>query len=652
MRIIFFDLCAIPIFLLILWTCRIRRITKDHASRVFIMMNAVSLACTVLNIVTEFIIYPLPLSAAEVVLGNITVYLYLLLHNSTLVLCLIYIFAITRTEYLIRPRPVRLLLWAPNMVMMIVLLQNLLTHNVFTVTAESGYSRGPVLMVLYIIAILYGLIGTIYCAYAKRYMPAGKWIALISIYVLTFIAVFIQLLIPDYMVEMFATAIALLMIMLLVLRPEETIDSAVGVQSWKAYQADLKNILLSGQHVQIVVVHQPNAAKIRDYLDENRFNEYIREITDEIEQLYRRLHVHIDLYIERPGTFYLILEDQNVNVPSLVPQFLASTRERVQAYADQGVRFTPKFCVIRCPEDADTFEDIVNLGHRFPMLGTPEQEVFVASEIVSAPNYGIVSHMDEILNRAITEQGITMYYQPIYNVKTRSFSSAEALARLIDPKYGMISPAIFIPAAEHAGLILQLGDLVLESVYRFISENDLDAMGLDYIEINLSVAQCLQAELPSIVRQLQEKYGVRPSQINFEITETMFDNLSGVMDRNLQALTDMGYTLSLDDYGVGYSNIQRLRSLPLRIIKIDKSMVDDMFTEDGEVIIRNTVRMMQGIHKELVVEGVETREAIEACCDLSCDYIQGFYYSRPLPAREFVTFLNSHNHVNVRSVSE
>ena len=99
----------------------------------------------------------------------------------------------------------------------------------------------------------------------------------------------------------------------------------------------------------------------------------------------------------------------------------------------------------------------------------------------------------------------------------------------------------------------------------------------------------------------------------------------------------------LDDYGVGYSNIQRLRALPLNIIKIDKSMVDDMFTMDGEVIIENTVRMMKGIRKELVVEGVETEKEAKACEELSCDYIQGFYYARPLPAEEFVRFLREHN---------
>ena len=105
----------------------------------------------------------------------------------------------------------------------------------------------------------------------------------------------------------------------------------------------------------------------------------------------------------------------------------------------------------------------------------------------------------------------------------------------------------------------------------------------------------------------------------------------------------MGYSFSLDDYGVGYSNIQRMSKLPLDIIKIDKSLVDEMFTNDGRVIIKNTIRMMKGIHKELVVEGVETKEAVDALAEMSCDYIQGFYYSRPLPEDAFIQFMTAHS---------
>ena len=121
-----------------------------------------------------------------------------------------------------------------------------------------------------------------------------------------------------------------------------------------------------------------------------------------------------------------------------------------------------------------------------------------------------------------------MLYQPIYNVREKRFDSAEALSRLVDRVYGTISPALFIPAAEANGLILSLGEKILESVFRFISGNDMDGLGLSTVEINLSIAQMLQPKLPEVLSELQEKYSIDPARINFEITESMFDNLSDV----------------------------------------------------------------------------------------------------------------------------
>ena len=171
----------------------------------------------------------------------------------------------------------------------------------------------------------------------------------------------------------------------------------------------------------------------------------------------------------------------------------------------------------------------------------------------------------------------------------------------------------------------------------------MEELGLSYVEVNLSVAQCMQRSLLETLSLLQRKYDVEPRRINLEITETTFDTVGEQARKNLNKLAELGYTFALDDYGTGYSNIQRLCRLPLKLIKIDKSMVDEMDTENGRMILRHTVQMMQSINKRLVVEGAETQEAVDALKDMGCDYIQGFYYSRPLPAEDFVKFLMEHN---------
>ncbi|MDO4989629.1 MAG: EAL domain-containing protein [Eubacteriales bacterium] len=127
-----------------------------------------------------------------------------------------------------------------------------------------------------------------------------------------------------------------------------------------------------------------------------------------------------------------------------------------------------------------------------------------------------------------------------------------------------------------------------------------------------------------------------------ELTKTTFETVSEIVLENIAELVRMGYSFALDDYGTGYSSIQRVTRLPLRLVKIDKSMLDESSTDNGRKILEHTVHMLQSIGKKLVAEGAETREAVDMLRDMNCDYIQGYYYSRPLPADEFVRFLKEH----------
>lgn len=637
-----FDLCAIPFYCLILWTCYTKKLGKGRANRIFVAFNVVSLICTVADIWMEYVVNPLPITGGAVALGTAISFTYKLLRNSCNLAYLIYVFYITKTDYRLHQPIWRVALGAPCAALVIVLLQNFITHNVFVVTAGGGYARGPFLIALYLITFYYWILGTGYCFYCRRYLATGKWTALLSVYVLTFVSVLVELVRPVLLVEMFFTSIGMMMILLMVMRPEETIDASVNISSWKAYQDDLKNIIATGQRVQIAIVQLANAVEIRAYLGEDEFNSYISKLGEELEKVCAAKRIYADIYYERPTSIYLMTRDLQADLGGLMIAFEAAVQRRIQNYMDQGIRSDPRVCIIQCPGDLKEYTDIINLGHRFMQFGARDRIIHRASDLKKAGDYEVASHIDEILNRVFAEDTLEMYYQPIYDMKEKRFRSAEALARIRDTKYGVVSPAIFIPAAEATGLILPLGERILDAVYRFIAETDIASLGLSYIEINLSVAQCLQRDLPEIVRRMQEKYGIDPSQVNFEVTETLLGNLNAIMEKNVRELADMGYSFALDDYGVGYSNIRRLRTLPLRIIKIDKSMVDDMFTEDGNAVLRNTVHMMREIHKQLVVEGVETREAVEVCDSLSCDYIQGYYYSRPLPVEEFVAFLKAH----------
>jgi EAL domain-containing protein (putative c-di-GMP-specific phosphodiesterase class I) len=183
---------------------------------------------------------------------------------------------------------------------------------------------------------------------------------------------------------------------------------------------------------------------------------------------------------------------------------------------------------------------------------------------------------------------------------------------------------------------------VLEEVCKFVSSEEFKELGIDYIEVNLSVVQCMQKDLAKNVIATLKKYNVSPDKINLEITETAAAYSEQIMDANIQQLTQAGIKLSLDDFGTGYSNMERIASLPLHIVKLDKTFSNLEDSKNLMIVLKNTIRMIKDMDMKIVVEGVETQELVKRFSDFKCDYIQGYYFSRPIPKDEFVSFVAGH----------
>ncbi len=645
-QILFFDFCALPIYLIVIYTIFVRRSTKGTSNVIFIFLTLFLTLTTVTDILAECYGPFLPFSETEYVFFNANAFCYLLFRNLSGVFYLLFIITYTRTLYRFKKLKSMILFSLPAAVLFVTLFTNPIHHKVYTISAETGYHRGPLIAVLYGVAMVYAMFGTGYLFFCRRFLEKNKWIALISMYILTFIAVLWQFWYPRYLVEMFSSAIACLMITLLVLRPEEITDSNLGLPSWKAYKAELHKIVVMQQTVQIIVVRYVNAGNIREYLGEENYYNYLRTVADTLLEFFRSVDRSFELFYEAPGMLYGVFEAEEdvYDIISDLDKIDAAITRQTREYEYTGVRLDPRICTILHPKDLKNEDEIIKLGHDFYNMMPQDAYYVKASDLLGTSGYEIGSRMDVILNRAITEKGFEMYYQPIYSVHDKCFRSAEALIRLKDEIYGNISPGLFIPAAERMGLILPIGEFVLEAVFRFIAGNNIRALGLHYIEINLSVAQCLQQNLPDLIWDLQDRYGIDPSEVNFEITETSYDEIGSVAMNNISQLMEMGYSFSLDDYGTGYSNIKRVSRLPLKIIKIDKSLVDDINTGSGKLIIKNVIRMMKDINKELVAEGVETEKDFRSLSEMDCDFIQGYYFSKPLPEKEFINFLSEPRH--------
>ena len=246
----------------------------------------------------------------------------------------------------------------------------------------------------------------------------------------------------------------------------------------------------------------------------------------------------------------------------------------------------------------------------------------------------------QMITEALNEDRVIVYYQPIYSLEKQGFNSAEALVRIVDRDGNMIPPAAFIQAAENNGMITEIGKRVFEKVCDFIRQNDLDGCGLDYIEANLSVVQCMNEKLAEDYIGIMERAQVDPRRINLEITESTSLHGKRTMLANMNRLIDYGVTFSLDDFGTGASNLNYIVDMPVQIVKFDRGMIQAYFTSDkAKYVMDAAMHMIHGMGLEIVAEGVETEEQYRKLEEIKIDFIQGFYFSKPLPEQEFLGFL-------------
>lgn len=238
------------------------------------------------------------------------------------------------------------------------------------------------------------------------------------------------------------------------------------------------------------------------------------------------------------------------------------------------------------------------------------------------------------IERALEYDEVEVFLQPIVLGSSHSLVGAEALARIRDDFGSIIPPSLFIPIAEQVGLIDELGAQVFRKVCAFIATHDIEAMGLQWININLSPLQCIQHDIADRFGMILKQYDVSPDLIHLEVTEQSLIDYSLVKNQIVQ-LCDMGFRFSLDDYGTGYSNLVRLSDYPFANIKLDMSLVRN-YSNGKDNLLPVVVSGLKGIGYTITAEGVETEEMANSLSDIGADFLQGYLFARPLPIDEFV----------------
>lgn len=246
------------------------------------------------------------------------------------------------------------------------------------------------------------------------------------------------------------------------------------------------------------------------------------------------------------------------------------------------------------------------------------------------------------LRKAFSQDEFVLHYQPQYNLKTGELVGAEALVRWIHPELGIVSPLEFIPIIEELGLANQLGERVFR-IGLCALKRWLDAgLKLDSLSINLSSSQFSDINFSSMITGLLEEFSMDGSRINVEITESMFVNKNALTLQNLDFLHNLNIAISIDDFGIGYSSLSYLTAFPVSHLKIDRQFINNLLrSKSDQNLVKAIIQMAHALELKVVAEGIETKEQHDMVVELGSDYLQGFYYSLPLPETEFVELLNN-----------
>lgn len=255
--------------------------------------------------------------------------------------------------------------------------------------------------------------------------------------------------------------------------------------------------------------------------------------------------------------------------------------------------------------------------------------------------------VSKMLTEAMKENRVEVFLQPIFSCKENRFVSAEALVRIKDSSNNFVPPNVFIPVAEQTGKIIHLGKIIFEQVCQLIKENDLKQYGIHYIEVNLSTIQGAYEYLAADFINIMNTYNIDPSMINLEITETATLAEKRKLLHNMNLLMDYGVHFSLDDFGTGQSNLNYIIEMPVKIVKFDREMSNAYFNNGKAKYVMNAaIQMIHGMKLEIVSEGIETAEQYKVMEDMGINYIQGYYFSRPLQKEQFLEFIKSQNKIN------
>jgi len=427
----------------------------------------------------------------------------------------------------------------------------------------------------------------------------------------------------------------------------ESFDSLTGAANRHYFkQLTIQNLALCERRrstLALLLVNIDDFRSINEKHGQLSGDELLKQVTYRLQSASRKS----DTIARLSGdTFAISLVDVGKNKQSVivVEQILRRLKEPYTLSQDIYPQFT--MGVAMYPDDGRDYDNVLQMSES--ALNSAKSNARGHYRFYSAELSEQTDRRQKILASlpsAIRNNFLHLVFQPRVSVSDStgevSAKSMEALVRWQDPELGFVSPGEFIPIAEQTTLISDIGQWVMENVFAMMAENK-DHLPKDLtVSINLSPRQLEDPMLVATVKEAIEKYGVRASQFELEITEYSISEESESIINNMLELSEMGFKFALDDFGTGYSNLGMLQSLPLNVLKVDMMFIRAIGTTlKSDELVRAILNIGHTLGLKVVAEGVESAEQVQFLKDINCDELQGFYFFKPTLIDELIPKIN------------
>ena len=538
--------------------------------------------------------------------------------------------------YPVAGRRGRLLAAIPSLALVGLTLVTPWLHTIFRVSPPTGYQTGPMYSAIYYCTYFYIALSTVCVIALRKALSRRQILGVLCCNAILLAGIIIRKQFDHTLVLSYFSMLSVLVIYLTIQNPDLFRNKKTELFNREAFSHVVAELLDQGRPFSCMCICIDNYVSMRTLYGPRQLGNGLRLVGRWLRGTFEDCHV---FYWGNGGFLLLSTDAPAMDWPRVTAKIIQRFEhswegEETKVGLDVSMLGLERSLM---PDNPEKIMLLVNQVFRY----APEESSHgshVADEVLLA-YIERSKAVEEALGSALDERRLEVHLQPIYSVREQRVVGAEALARLTDPAMGPIPPSEFIKVAEQNGSIMELGRQVFERACLLLGDGQFERLGIRRINVNLSPAQCLNDELAKEFADIASRHGVSMDLFDFEVTETLFED-NAAIQRQVLKLREQGAAFSLDDFGTGVSNLTRLMDLPVHVVKLDVGVVQSYF-EGRLAILPDLVGLIHKAKMKTVLEGVETRKMMDGVEEMGCDYVQGYFFSKPLPPEEFVAYLRS-----------